>query len=221
MQALAQLIACEVHPLNNLRVLGYLRGELKLDEAAVSQVVFALGRRSVRPARATRRPLERRALLLRRLADDRRRLPPAADVQRAALLLRSRAVSDARTAASRPASTRRSSPRFSARRRHGTSSSACGRLRRPGGVDRAAARLVLACARRGFGDLRELRRRPQLTSRIRQAPRRRGRRLASRTRRPASGRCCRRSSASAASRRAKRGETASGCRTCSCRRRSC
>ena len=51
MQALAQLIACEVHPLNNLRVLSYLRRELKLDEAAVSQVVFALGRRSVRPAR--------------------------------------------------------------------------------------------------------------------------------------------------------------------------
>jgi maleylacetoacetate isomerase len=34
-QALAQLIACEIHPLNNLRVLKYLRGELKLDEAAV------------------------------------------------------------------------------------------------------------------------------------------------------------------------------------------
>ena len=36
-QALAQLIACEVHPLNNLRVLKYLRGELKLDEAAVGK----------------------------------------------------------------------------------------------------------------------------------------------------------------------------------------
>jgi maleylacetoacetate isomerase len=36
-QALAQLIACEIHPLNNLRVLRYLRGELKLDEAAVSK----------------------------------------------------------------------------------------------------------------------------------------------------------------------------------------
>jgi maleylacetoacetate isomerase len=36
-QALAQLIACEVHPLNNLRVLKYLRGELKLDETAVSK----------------------------------------------------------------------------------------------------------------------------------------------------------------------------------------
>ena len=36
-QALAQLIACEIHPLNNLRVLKYLRGELKLDEAAVAK----------------------------------------------------------------------------------------------------------------------------------------------------------------------------------------
>jgi maleylacetoacetate isomerase/maleylpyruvate isomerase len=36
-QALAQLVACEVHPLNNLRVLRYLRTELKLDEAAVSK----------------------------------------------------------------------------------------------------------------------------------------------------------------------------------------
>jgi maleylacetoacetate isomerase len=36
-QALAQLIACEIHPLNNLRVLKYLRGELKLDETAVSK----------------------------------------------------------------------------------------------------------------------------------------------------------------------------------------
>jgi len=36
-QALAQLIACEIHPLNNLRVLKYLRGELELDEAAVSK----------------------------------------------------------------------------------------------------------------------------------------------------------------------------------------
>jgi len=36
-QALAQLIACEIHPLNNLRVLRYLRTELALDEAAVNK----------------------------------------------------------------------------------------------------------------------------------------------------------------------------------------
>jgi maleylacetoacetate isomerase len=34
-QALAQIVACEIHPLNNLRVLEYLRAELKADEAAV------------------------------------------------------------------------------------------------------------------------------------------------------------------------------------------
>ncbi len=33
-RALAQSIACEIHPLNNLRVLKYLTRELKLDEAA-------------------------------------------------------------------------------------------------------------------------------------------------------------------------------------------
>jgi maleylpyruvate isomerase len=33
-RALAQLVACEVHPLNNLRVLKYLVGELGADEAA-------------------------------------------------------------------------------------------------------------------------------------------------------------------------------------------
>jgi maleylacetoacetate isomerase len=36
-QALAQLIASDIHPLNNLRVLKYLRGELKLDDAAVNK----------------------------------------------------------------------------------------------------------------------------------------------------------------------------------------
>ncbi|ATJ81029.1 maleylacetoacetate isomerase [Halomonas beimenensis] len=33
-RALAQLVACEIHPLNNLRVLKHLTGELGLDEAA-------------------------------------------------------------------------------------------------------------------------------------------------------------------------------------------
>jgi maleylacetoacetate isomerase len=36
-QALAQLIACEMHPLNNLRVLRYLRSELGVDEAGVKR----------------------------------------------------------------------------------------------------------------------------------------------------------------------------------------
>jgi maleylacetoacetate isomerase/maleylpyruvate isomerase len=38
-QALAQIIACETHPLNNLRVLQYLRKELRLDEAGVKRWV--------------------------------------------------------------------------------------------------------------------------------------------------------------------------------------
>ncbi|ABM59530.1 maleylacetoacetate isomerase [Verminephrobacter eiseniae] len=33
-RALAQMVACDIHPLNNLRVLKYLVHELKLDEAA-------------------------------------------------------------------------------------------------------------------------------------------------------------------------------------------
>ena len=36
-QAFAQVIVCETHPLNNLRVLRYLRGELGLDEPAVGR----------------------------------------------------------------------------------------------------------------------------------------------------------------------------------------
>jgi maleylacetoacetate isomerase/maleylpyruvate isomerase len=38
-QAFAQVIACEIHPLNNLRVLQYLRGELKIEEPRVEQWV--------------------------------------------------------------------------------------------------------------------------------------------------------------------------------------
>jgi maleylacetoacetate isomerase len=34
-QALAQVIACEIHPLNNLRVLNYLRDSLQQDDAGV------------------------------------------------------------------------------------------------------------------------------------------------------------------------------------------
>jgi maleylacetoacetate isomerase len=34
--AMAQVIACDIHPLNNLRVLKYLRAEMSQDESAVS-----------------------------------------------------------------------------------------------------------------------------------------------------------------------------------------
>jgi maleylacetoacetate isomerase len=33
-RALAQIVACEIHPLNNLRVLGYLAGEMEITEEA-------------------------------------------------------------------------------------------------------------------------------------------------------------------------------------------
>jgi maleylpyruvate isomerase len=36
-RALAQSIACEIHPLNNLRVLKYLKGPMQLEEAAKDQ----------------------------------------------------------------------------------------------------------------------------------------------------------------------------------------
>jgi maleylacetoacetate isomerase len=34
-RSMALTVACDIHPLNNLRVLNYLRGELKLDDAGV------------------------------------------------------------------------------------------------------------------------------------------------------------------------------------------
>jgi len=36
-RALAQIIACEIHPLNNLRVLGYLRKQLGQDDSGVNE----------------------------------------------------------------------------------------------------------------------------------------------------------------------------------------
>ena len=78
------------------RAASYLRGELKLDEAAVSKWYSHWIAEAFGSLETLRRALERRPLLLRRRAVARRRLPRAADVQRAALRLRSRAVSDAR-----------------------------------------------------------------------------------------------------------------------------
>ena len=48
---IAVAIACEIHPLNNLRVLQYLEHELGLDEAAAPRLVSPLDRRGPRPAR--------------------------------------------------------------------------------------------------------------------------------------------------------------------------
>ena len=38
-QAMAQVIACDIHPINNLRVLNYLRDEFDLNDASVSKWV--------------------------------------------------------------------------------------------------------------------------------------------------------------------------------------
>ena len=87
-RALAQTIACEIHPLNNLRVLKYLVRELKLDDDAKNALVPPLGARRAGGLRAPARAASRRHLLLRRHADAGRLLPGAADLQRPALRLR-------------------------------------------------------------------------------------------------------------------------------------
>ena len=91
-QALAQLIVCEMHPLNNLRVRNYLREELKLDEAGLVALVPALDRRRFRQPRSARQAFQRRPILLRRCSVRGRRLSGAAGLQRAPVQLRSGAV---------------------------------------------------------------------------------------------------------------------------------
>ena len=54
-RALAQSIACEIHPINNLRVLAYLKDPLGHDQAAVDTWYRHWWRRTCRP-RCTRRP---------------------------------------------------------------------------------------------------------------------------------------------------------------------
>ena len=86
-RALALSIACDIHPLNNLRVLRYLKSPLAIDDAAARRMDAALDRARIRGA------LERTlaagsgstgTLLLRRYADAGRLLPDPAGVQRAA-----------------------------------------------------------------------------------------------------------------------------------------
>ena len=112
-RALALAIACDIHPLNNLRVLNYLTGTLGATDAqkdgwyrywcdvGLEALETQLARE---PATGTFCHGER--------ADDRRRLPRAAARQCAARRARSRAVSDA-ARASRPLASRcrRSRPR--------------------------------------------------------------------------------------------------------------
>ena len=96
-RAVAQIIACEMHPLNNLRTLKYVKRSYKLDDEGVNtwyrhwiaEGFAMLEGYLVREGRAGQ-------LLLRRHGDDRRLLPRPAGVQRAALRVRSRAVPDHR-----------------------------------------------------------------------------------------------------------------------------
>ena len=93
-RALAQIVACDVHPLNNLRVLKYLEERLGQDEAA-RQAWY--GHWIAEGFEALERLLRARGagpLLLRRRPRPRRRLPGAPGLQRAALLVPDRSLSD-------------------------------------------------------------------------------------------------------------------------------
>ena len=94
-RALALQVACEIHPLNNLRVLKYLKHTLGLDDDAKD----AWYRHWVEAGFATFEThlaarFAHRQAVLRRYADRRRYLSGAAGVQRAALQGRHGEVSD-------------------------------------------------------------------------------------------------------------------------------
>ncbi len=96
-RSMALAIACEIHPLNNLRVLNYLRGELKQDDEGVGTWYRHWVSEGFRGLEQQAREFSAaRALLLRRRRVAGRRVPRAADVQRAPLQDRSHAVPDAR-----------------------------------------------------------------------------------------------------------------------------
>ena len=94
-RSMALVIACEVHPIQNLRVLNYVKTTYNQTDAQVNQWaqqwidlgLSALEQMILEPAAA-------RQILFRRCADARRYLPDSAARQRAALRLRSFEVSD-------------------------------------------------------------------------------------------------------------------------------
>ena len=86
-RAFALAIACDIHPLNNLRVLNYLKGPMGQQQAAVDTWYrhwVEIGPGRLRGAAAG----GQEPVLLRRSADARRLLPGAAGLQRAPLQLR-------------------------------------------------------------------------------------------------------------------------------------
>jgi maleylacetoacetate isomerase len=93
-RALSLLVACEIHPLNNLRVLKYLHKPLGLSEDASKawyQHWIADGFQKLGGGAAARRD---RQVLPRRCAEHGRLLPGAAGVQRATLPVRSGPLPD-------------------------------------------------------------------------------------------------------------------------------
>ncbi len=95
-RALALAIACDIHPLNNTRVLALPDRHARRDRRAEGRLVPLLVRRRVRGARDAARARARdRSVLPRRRADARRHLPRSAARERAPRRPRSRAVPDA------------------------------------------------------------------------------------------------------------------------------
>ena len=95
-RAIALAIACDIHPLNNLRVLQYLMGDLGLADKARNAWYrhwIDLGLAALEAQLARRRA--HRQILSRRFADARRHLPRAAARQRAPLRHSARRLSDA------------------------------------------------------------------------------------------------------------------------------
>src|SRR5436309_3608723 len=88
-RAVAQAIACDIHPLNNLVVLQYLKRTLNQEQATIDSLVCALDRRRVRGDRGDDCS---GSLCVRRRGQPRRRLPRAAGGQRAALQALARTI---------------------------------------------------------------------------------------------------------------------------------
>ncbi len=94
-RALANAVACDIHPLNNLRVLNYLVQELNVDEASKIELVPSLDRPRPERYRAAARPIiAYRHVLSWGRADTRRCVPDSAVVQRQTVRVCSARVSD-------------------------------------------------------------------------------------------------------------------------------
>ncbi len=112
-RALAMTVACDIHPLNNLRVLKYLKGTLGVDAGAERRLVRSLGDRGPGRAGGAGGPARGR-VPVRGRADLGRRLPRPPALQCAAVRGADRALSLApprRRIGQRPSGLCRRSPR--------------------------------------------------------------------------------------------------------------